>query len=337
QLEKGLTWLRQNLAALSPAEQRSALLTLLECGVNMDCKPYLNPPKNALAHMLATLRLRQLCGEKILRDSLMRWLLPTATAGLQAIGSDYGWYDCRPQNTLLAYDIASDAGWNDITAGIQRFWLESRSSANHRNTLETAQILLRLLPKVMGSEGQLPESSLTINDVSFGNLSQKIQMNVTQQSMKITKNGHGPVYLAVWQEWQNPQPWAVDSLFKVETRLEQGGQTVTSLRKGQAAELVLTLDALKSAGYLVVEVPIPASCGYGAKTQHTGAESHREYFWDRTAIFCEDLPTGRHTFRIALEPRFTGSFTLNSARAELMYFPVLFGRNEGKRVEVLEH
>ncbi|MBC7777156.1 MAG: carboxypeptidase regulatory-like domain-containing protein [Phycisphaerae bacterium] len=335
-LQNGLTWLRQNLVGMSAAEQHTALFALRECGVNLDCKPFLAAIGNTPFQSLSTLRLRHLCGEKILRDSLMRWLQATATGGLKATGSEYGWYNCSAQNTLMAYDIAADAGWADLTKGIRRYWLESRSTARQRNTIETAQILQRLLPTVLDAEGHLTESSLTINGVRLANLTQKLQMNITQQAISVTKKGRSPVYVAAWQEWQNPQPWAVDNLFKVETRLEQGGQTVTALRKGEPAELVLTLDAHKSAEYLMLEVPIPAGCSYGVKTQGNSTESHREYFRERTAIFCEDLPAGRHTFRIALEPRFTGSFSLNAARAELMYFPVLFGRNEGKRVEVGE-
>lgn len=152
-MEKGLNWLRQNLAGLRPAEQYTALFTLRECGVNLDCKPFLTN-SNTQPRSIATLRLLQLCGEKIHRDSLMRWLRPTATGGLRALGSAYGWYDCSAQSTLMAYDIATEAGWNDITTGIRRYWLESRSAVYSRNTLETAQILLRLLPSVLDAEGK---------------------------------------------------------------------------------------------------------------------------------------------------------------------------------------
>ncbi len=336
QVEKGLSWLRQNLAGLSPVEQRHALFALRECGVNLDCKPFLVSPSKSQTQPLAEMRLRQLCGEKIQRDSLMRWIRPSATGGLQAVGSLYGWYDCHAQNTLLAYDLAADAGWADVTGAIRRHWLESRSASSRRNTLETAQILLRLLPNVLDTEGSLTESRLEINGVEVGAALETALQLAPQQPLQIRKTGTAPCYFAAWQEWQNPNPQVVDSLFHLETRLEQGGQTVSTLRKGEPAELVLTLNVRKSAEYLMIEVPIPASCGYGIKTQSGGYESHREYFRDRTVIFCERLPFGQQVFRIALEPRFSGNFTLNAARAELMYFPVLFGRNEGKQVVVGE-
>jgi uncharacterized protein YfaS (alpha-2-macroglobulin family) len=84
----------------------------------------------------------------------------------------------------------------------------------------------------------------------------------------------------------------------------------------------------------MIEVPIPAGCGYGVKIQSYHPEVHREYFKDHTAIFCEQLNAGVYTFRIPLEARFSGQFTLNPAKVEQMYFPVFFGRNAVEKVVV---
>jgi hypothetical protein len=43
-----------------------------------------------------------------------------------------------------------------------------------------------------------------------------------------------------------------------------------------------------------------------------------------------------HKFTINLEPRFTGKYTLNPAKAEMMYFPVFYGREEMKRTSIVE-
>jgi uncharacterized protein YfaS (alpha-2-macroglobulin family) len=55
---------------------------------------------------------------------------------------------------------------------------------------------------------------------------------------------------------------------------------------------------------------------------------------DRAIFFIEDLRTGNYTYEIELEPRYTGTFTMNPAKAELMYFPVFFGRNAIKKVAI---
>lgn len=41
-----------------------------------------------------------------------------------------------------------------------------------------------------------------------------------------------------------------------------------------------------------------------------------------------------HHFEIELEPRYSGSFTLNPAKASLMYYPIFFGRNEIKKLQI---
>jgi len=48
--------------------------------------------------------------------------------------------------------------------------------------------------------------------------------------------------------------------------------------------------------------------------------------------FYSNLNTGRYDFEIDLLPRFTGKYTLNPAKAELMYFPVFSSNNALKQL-----
>jgi uncharacterized protein YfaS (alpha-2-macroglobulin family) len=61
---------------------------------------------------------------------------------------------------------------------------------------------------------------------------------------------------------------------------------------------------------------------------------HTEYLKDKAVIFSEMLAPGVHKFELELETRFAGVYTLNPAKAELMYFPTFYGRNEGREVEI---
>ena len=63
-------------------------------------------------------------------------------------------------------------------------------------------------------------------------------------------------------------------------------------------------------------------------------ETYRESFKDRTVIFCENLPQGTYTFNIELIPRYTGRYSLNPAKAEMMYFPVINSNNGLRRVDI---
>ncbi|MCL1867983.1 MAG: hypothetical protein FWF72_03430 [Paludibacter sp.] len=59
---------------------------------------------------------------------------------------------------------------------------------------------------------------------------------------------------------------------------------------------------------------------------------HREYFKEKTAIFCQRLPQGKHTFYIDLLPRFSGKYTLNPAKIELMYLLVINANNDLRKL-----
>jgi uncharacterized protein YfaS (alpha-2-macroglobulin family) len=87
----------------------------------------------------------------------------------------------------------------------------------------------------------------------------------------------------------------------------------------------------------MIEIPIPGGCSYGEKRQFDNAiETHREYFKDRTVIFCENMTAGTYVFQVPLLPRFTGKYHVNPAQVSLMYFPVINANNDMERVEVGE-
>ena len=117
--------------------------------------------------------------------------------------------------------------------------------------------------------------------------------------------------------------------------------TTTSVATGRTAPRYyplsrpVTVEAAADGEYVLIEVPVPAGCSYGPKIfRESRYEDHREYLRDRVAIFCGFLPKGRHTFHIPLEARFTGHYTLNPAKAELMYVPVINGATKLKKVKV---
>lgn len=81
-----------------------------------------------------------------------------------------------------------------------------------------------------------------------------------------------------------------------------------------------------------MEVPIPAGCVYGKEIN--SAWNYREMRKDKAILFFEDLKKGPHRLEIQLESRYNGTFTLNPAKASLMYFPTFYGRNEMKKVKI---
>ena len=83
--------------------------------------------------------------------------------------------------------------------------------------------------------------------------------------------------------------------------------------------------------------PVPAGCSYASKpVNFSRSEVYREYFKEKTVIFSEKLPVGTYQFTVPLLPRFTGKYTLNPVKVELMYFPVVNANNAGRENWITE-
>ncbi|MCC6288910.1 MAG: hypothetical protein IT249_13590 [Chitinophagaceae bacterium] len=92
------------------------------------------------------------------------------------------------------------------------------------------------------------------------------------------------------------------------------------------------MNALKDAEYVLIEIPIPAGCTYADKPQSWNG--HKEFLKDKLVIFVEQMPKGKYEYDIDLEPRYSGKYHLNPAKAELMYFATFYGRNEMGEIEI---
>ena len=124
------------------------------------------------------------------------------------------------------------------------------------------------------------------------------------------------------------------------TSFWQKGKPIDTLQKGVPTDLLVEVEVKKDAEYVMIEVPIPGGCSYGDKTppsystRFRSKEVHRSYYKEKVAIFCEELPEGTYQYRIPLEPRFEGRFTLNPTKAEEMYYPVFYGRNGSREINI---
>ena len=98
--------------------------------------------------------------------------------------------------------------------------------------------------------------------------------------------------------------------------------------------MVVDLEVKNDAEYVMIQVPIPAGCNYASKEQNDW-KMHKEFYKEKVVLFAEKLAAGKYSWDIELEPRYNGRYTLNPCKAELMYFPVFFGRNAIKTVDIM--
>ena len=103
---------------------------------------------------------------------------------------------------------------------------------------------------------------------------------------------------------------------------------------GQEIKLITKVTVKKNAEYVMINIPIPEGCSYSEKKNNLKYESHREYYKNKTTIFCEYLPKGEYTFEIDLIPRYARTYIINPAKIELMYFPTFNANNAIKKIKI---
>ncbi|MEM1327572.1 MAG: alpha-2-macroglobulin family protein [Bacteroidota bacterium] len=340
-LAKGLRFLALNAEDFNPRLQLDAMMVLAKSDMPFNFKTTLvqyDTIQLDLYERLATTRIRQLLNQEYTLDSLYHYQRHTSFGGIYWEQNYAYWYDRNKQSTLLAYEILRAAGKSEELSYIRRWFLGQRSRhgrAVWQNTYQTATILYTILPEMLETdELEALKNKLAIN----GQVITKFPYRATfpaSSTVKIEKTGRSFSFLTAYQQYFDPQPERADSLFDITTTLYQDGREVSTLEQGKQTTLKTRVTVKKRADYVMIEIPIPAACSYKRKPNGWRyPEVHREYFKEKTAIFCQKLEAGSYEFELGLEARFSGQYTLNPVRVEQMYFPVLDGNNEVKELTV---
>ena len=282
--------------------------------------------------------LKQNCGLQANTDTLTQSRKTTLMGNYYWGTESYIFGDNAMITNLLAYKILRHAKAPETELQkIRNYFLERRNTGHWRNTYEAALVLETILPDILKGKTEISPSKLQIGEPVNKTITEFpyfAEVNNTS-NLQFAKTGDFPLYLAVYQQEWNKTPTKVDSLFEVSTTWNGSTESRITLQSGKPLKVRVTVVVKKAADYVMIEVPIPASCSYESKKQdYWGVETHREYFKDKTSVFCEHLSTGTYTFDIELLSRFNGIYTINPAKAEQMYFPIFFGREEGKKVVV---
>lgn len=239
------------------------------------------------------------------------------------------------ENTLTAYRILRNLGGHDAQLEqIRNYFFEQRRNGQWRNTYESSRIIETIMPDMLRNGEKFTEVSAEISGVKIDKFPYTAQADAGT-TVEVQKNGTAPLFFTVYQQSWNPDPKPEVKGFTVSSRFKSDKDSVSLLRAGETAELEVIVDVPSDAGYVMIEIPVPAGCSYESKTPGNWyEETHREYFKEKVSIFCKRLSKGKHKFTVKLIPRYTGLYHLNPARAELMYFPTCYGHTEMKEVVV---
>lgn len=346
-LAKGKSFLQKNLPRETSADNLGHLLMAAELGIPLDYESRLaayGVRKPSIYDRLQIARIRQLAGLPYDWAAVWEKRKESLSGGLYWGEKSDDMQINSVQATLIVYRMLQDMPDKGADqALLRRFFLEQGGNGLGRNTYESAAVLTAVLPyylsqpfrnpKVIGSDGVVLE--VAVNGKVQRMDAFPARQTVGEGMIEVKKSGRGPVFLHWYQEKREEQPPSRNKHFKASTYFEQGGKRVEFPVSGEKLSMVVEVRAIAPASYVMVEVPIPAGCVYGDKSIGRAAgEVHREYFLDRVGIFLTEMKEGKHTFRIDLEPRFPGDYTLKPVEVMPMYFPVMNGNNEVRRVEI---
>ncbi len=342
-IRNALLFLSNQLPKMNRHDLLETLYTLNEAGHDMDYNVFLKRlvfdslTQHQQWQMLSVLQKQKLSYENELQ-TLLKKKTATMPGGLHWGENCYWWNRNEMATTVLAYKtLGRIPGYDKEQKQITQYFLEKRKEGHWQNTVESATVLSALLPDVLKSNQNFTakaslvitgDTTFTVNKFPFA-----VTLKPGAKNITATKQGGGMVYFTAYQQVFNTAPLAVDINFRIRSYFESGSKIISSLKAGEKVKMKVEVNALKDADYVQLEIPIPAGCTYGYKSNGSWYE-HREYFRDRVLIFIEKMSKGSYTYEIELEPRYNGKYTINPAKAELMYFPVFYGRDEIKRVEI---
>lgn len=273
-------------------------------------------------------------------DSLNAWQNETLFGNLYWGRAGFHPYENAFTPTLMAYRILRNHGGEENRLQkIRNYLLQSRSEGNWPNTYISTRVLETILPEVMEGKKEIIPPVLKLSGAVKAEVKTfPFETKLTPgTALEVAKSGSTPVYLSTFSSHFNPNPEPVAKDFVVKSWFVSGSDSLTVLEGGKPADLVVQVQVKKDAEFLMLEIPIPAGCSYESKRNPRysyGPEVHREYYKDRVYVYCERMTAGKYTFKANLLPRYSGTYTLNPARMEHMYFPVFFGRNELKKVKI---
>ncbi|CAA9295393.1 MAG: Outer membrane TonB-dependent transporter, utilization system for glycans and polysaccharides (PUL), SusC family [uncultured Cytophagales bacterium] len=329
------------LEGASRADGLQSLRLLRELDAKVDFARYTKnlerDTSRSFGEYLEGLEIRQLTGQPYRTDTLLKTRRQTVFGNSYWGNPGYRLLYSDIAMTLTAYRILKRQGGHAAElARIRGFLLEKRGGGHWRNTYEAASILETILPDLLEGDRTVRPSRLELAGAVRDTVNAFPYQTTFRpgDSLVVRKSGSLPLYLSAYQQFRNPAPEKVEKDFVVTTRFAGYGPGKTVLKAGKPVQMQVEVTVKRESDYVMIEVPIPAGCSYEEKRSWAYNEVHREYFRHKVSIFCGTLRPGKYTFSVTLLPRYSGSFTLNPAKAELMYFPVFFGRNGLTKVAI---
>ncbi|MCU0440535.1 MAG: TonB-dependent receptor plug domain-containing protein [Raineya sp.] len=244
------------------------------------------------------------------------------------------------QTTLKALKLLQNASKNNFEEQVLavNYILEQRNNNGYwLHTYESISALEAIYPYISNPQGKIENPMVELS----GGVNQTVKEYPfvatfsPEKELKIKRNQKifSPVYITAYQEFWNEKPEKISNGFEVKSYFDNPNTQQNYLEAGKPVTLVVEVNAKQTQDYVLIEIPIPAGCSYDDK-------GYNYYNWDKQkhkiCIFLDRMHGGFERYTIQLIPRYTGVYTLNPAKVEMMYKPTFVGRENLKKVVIKE-
>jgi hypothetical protein len=282
-------------------------------------------------------RLQQLSGKAVKREEILARRNQTYLGGVYwGNENSYSLHYNKTSESLIAYSILRTLDSNDVYLdSIQNYFMEIRNNGHWQNTVESASILSTLLPDMLKEKYKTPQVKLS-GSIQKDKISFPMEATIPDSgSVKMEVKTSTPVYLSTWYKKQDANPKERSDNFEITTSfVDEKNNALSALTAGKTVTMRVEVTAKKYGDYIMIEVPIPAGCTHGDNVKGPYPEIYRQRFKDKVCIFYNYMNPGKYTIELPLEVRYKGRYTMNPARAELMYFPIFNGNNALRKVSI---
>lgn len=203
-------------------------------------------------------------------------------------------------------------------------------SKQYLNTYQLSNLMNVVMPEMITVNSATKENRFWVNGqpVKFNEEGYYENQFKSTDSIDMRFEGTSLSYLSFYSKRWDTAAVSVNNGYRVTTDL------VSATRPGEIVKLKVSVDAERTADYVMLEIPIPAGLDYAEKPAARYGEYYRSYYDHQVVIFYESLAAGKFEIEIPLVARYEGKYYINPAKISQQYFPAFYGATEVKWMNI---
>ncbi|WP_126972087.1 alpha-2-macroglobulin family protein [Gynurincola endophyticus] len=219
-----------------------------------------------------------------------------------------------------------------MTPKVMNYLKEIFLSKQYLNTYQLSSLMNVVMPEIITEDTSSEKNRFWVNGqpVKFNEEGYYENQFRSTDAVNVRFEGSSLSYLSFYTKRWDTATVSVNNGYRVTTNW------VSATRPGEIVKLKVSVDAERTADYVMLEIPIPAGLDYAEKPAARYGEYYRSYYDHQVVIFYESLAAGKFEIEIPLVARYEGKYYINPAKISQQYFPAFYGATGVKRMEVGE-